>query len=69
MTKRKHRHAAPLTHRYTRAESITIRESAECLRSLDPKGTGQQRWITRWEPALNVLAIVFADRRPTTASH
>jgi transposase-like protein len=37
-------------------------------RSLDPKGTGQKRWITRWKPVLNVLAVVFADRMPTPAN-
>jgi len=34
------------------------------VRSLDPKGTGQTRWITRWKPALNAFAITFADRMP-----
>ena len=33
-------------------------------RSLDPKGTGQTRWATRWKPALNAFAITFADRMP-----
>ena len=33
-------------------------------RSLDPKGTGQRRWVTRWKPALNAFAITFADRMP-----
>ena len=33
-------------------------------RSLDPKGTGQRRWATRWKPALNAFAITFADRMP-----
>jgi putative transposase len=33
-------------------------------RSLDPKGTGQARWITRWKPALNAFAVTFADRMP-----
>src|SRR3954451_1483084 len=33
-------------------------------RSLDPKGTGQARWITRWKPALNTFAITYADRMP-----
>jgi len=28
-------------------------------RSLDPKGTGQERWINRWKPALNAFAITF----------
>ena len=31
-------------------------------RSLDPKGTGQGRWVTRWKPALNAFAVTFADR-------
>jgi transposase-like protein len=33
-------------------------------RSLDPKGTGQARWVTRWKPALNAFAITYADRMP-----
>ena len=33
-------------------------------RSLDPKGTGQARWVTRWKPALNAFAVTFADRMP-----
>jgi putative transposase len=33
-------------------------------RSLDPKGTGQKRWAIRWKPALNALAVTFADRMP-----
>ena len=39
------------------------------VRSLDPKGTGQTRWITRWKPALNAFAITFADRMPATENH
>jgi len=35
------------------------------VRSLDPKGTGQARWVTRWKPALNAFAVTFADRMPT----
>jgi putative transposase len=34
------------------------------VRSLDPTGTGQQRWAQRWKPALNAFAITFADRMP-----
>jgi putative transposase len=34
------------------------------VRSLDPKGTGQRRWITRWKPILNILAVSFHDRMP-----
>jgi putative transposase len=33
-------------------------------RSLDPKGLGQARWVTRWKPALNAFAVTFADRVP-----
>jgi len=38
-------------------------------RSLDPKGTGQTRWVTRWKPALNAFAITFADRMPAAENH
>jgi len=38
------------------------------VRSLDPKGTGQQRWIIRWKPILNVIAVSFHDRMPETAN-
>ena len=38
-------------------------------RSLDPKGTGQTRWVTRWKPALNAFAITFADRMPAAEDH
>lgn len=37
------------------------------VRSLDPKGTGQLRWMMRWKPILNVLAVSFHDRMPETA--
>ena len=47
----------------------TEQAAMKCLylvtRSLDPKGTGQTRWATRWKPALNAFAITFADRMPT----
>jgi transposase-like protein len=33
-------------------------------RSLDPKGTGQERWTMRWKPALNAFAVTFAGRMP-----
>jgi putative transposase len=32
------------------------------VRSLDPKGHGRRRWITRWKPALNAFAITFEGR-------
>lgn len=37
------------------------------IRSLDPKGTGQKRWTSRWKPLLNVIAVTFADRMPENA--
>jgi transposase-like protein len=37
-------------------------------RSMDPKGTGQARWVTRWKPALNAFAATFADRMPAAES-
>jgi transposase-like protein len=33
-------------------------------RSRDPNGLGQARWVTRWKPTLNALAVTFADRMP-----
>jgi transposase-like protein len=38
------------------------------VRSIDPKGTGQLRWMMRWKPILNVLAVSFHDRMPETAN-
>jgi hypothetical protein len=32
------------------------------VRTLDPKGNGQTRWVTRWKPALNAFACAL--RRP-----
>ena len=32
--------------------------------SLDPKGTGQEKWTVRWKPALNAFAVTFTDRMP-----
>ena len=43
---------------------MCIRDSYLVVRSLDPKGLGQARWVTRWKPALNAFAITFADRMP-----
>ena len=63
-----------LNARYRRAVKArghfpTEQAAMKCLylvtRSLDPKGTGQTRWATRWKPALNAFAITFADRMPT----
>jgi transposase-like protein len=62
-----------LNARYRRAVKArghfpTEQAAMKCLylvtRSLDPKGTGQTRWVTRWKPALNAFAITFADRMP-----
>ncbi len=32
------------------------------VRSLDPTGRGQHRWMNRWKPALNAFSITFGDR-------
>jgi len=54
--------------RATRARGHFPNEQAaiKCLylvvRSLDPKGTGQERWMNRWKPALNAFAITFEGR-------
>lgn len=32
------------------------------IRSLDPTGSGQERWMNRWKPALNAFAITFEGR-------
>lgn len=45
-------------------EQSALRTLYLVTRSLDPKGTGQTKWAVRWKPALNALAITFADRMP-----
>jgi transposase-like protein len=46
------------------SEQAALKTLYLVTRSLDPKGTGQARWITRWKPALNAFAITYADRMP-----
>jgi len=54
--------------RATRARGHFPNEQAamKCLymvvRSLDPTGTGQERWMNRWKPALNAFAVTFEGR-------
>ncbi len=50
----------------TAYEQAALKTLYLTTRSLDPKGTGQKRWMTRWKPVLNVIAVVFADRMPTS---
>jgi putative transposase len=38
------------------------------VRSLDPRRRGQQRWTTRWKPALNAFAITFDGRIEITVN-
>jgi putative transposase len=51
--------------RATRARGHFPNEQAamKCLymvvRSIDPKGTRQERWMNRWKPALSPFAITF----------
>ena len=68
------RHELPLLHQRIRKavrarghfpnEQAAMKTLYLVTRSLDPKGTGQTRWVTRWKPALNAFAITFADRMP-----
>ena len=67
-----------LNARYRRAITVrghfpTEQAALKCLylvtRSLDPKGTGQQRWSMRWKPALNAFAITFGCRMPKAEHH
>ena len=62
-----------LNARYRRAVGARVHFATEqaalktlylVTRSLDPKGLGQARWVTRWKPALNAFAITFAERMP-----
>jgi putative transposase len=46
------------------SEQAALKTLYLVTRSLDPKGTGQARWVTRWKPALNAFAVTFADRMP-----
>jgi transposase-like protein len=54
--------------RATRARGHFPNEQAalKCLyltvRSLDPTGKGQRRWMNRWKPALNAFAVTFEGR-------
>ena len=53
--------------RQTGADDFPNEQAAlKCLylvvRSLDPKGTGAERWMNRWKPALNAFAITFEGR-------
>ncbi len=39
------------------------------IRSLDPEGSGRQRWTMGWRPALTAFAIIFGDRMPKAENH
>ena len=45
-------------------EQAALKTLYRVTRGLDPKGTGQARWITGWKLALNAFAVTFADRMP-----
>ena len=51
------------------AEQAAMKTLYLVVRSLDPQGTGQTRWVTRWKSALNAFAITFADRVPAAEDH
>lgn len=50
------------------SEQAALKALYLTTRSLDPKGTGQQRWMNRWKPILNVIVVMFADRMPGSAN-
>ena len=41
---------------------LPLRDLYLTIRSLDPRGHGRARWITRWKPALNAFTVTFEDR-------
>ncbi|WP_405151679.1 IS256 family transposase [Nocardia salmonicida] len=49
-------------------ESAALKFLYLATRSLDPHGTDQQRWITRWKPALEALTVTFGHRMPSPKS-
>jgi putative transposase len=49
---------------YFPTEQAALKTLYLVTRSLDPKGTGQARWIARWKPASNAFAITYTDRMP-----
>lgn len=58
---------AVTVHGHFPTEQAALKFLYLVTRSLDPKGTGQQRWTMRWQPALTAFAITFGDRMPITA--
>ena len=49
----------------TRGHFPNEQAASKCLylvRLRDPEGTGQERGMNRWKPALNTFAITFEDR-------
>ena len=51
-----------------KSEQAALKVLYLAVRSLDPKGTGQVRWITRWKPILNVIGVSFQHRMPEAAN-
>jgi len=59
----RYRRAVTVTGHFT-TEQAALKTLYLVTRCLDPKGTGQARWVTRWKPAPNAFAVTFADRMP-----
>jgi transposase-like protein len=47
-------------------EAAALKCVYPAIMSLDPTGTGQQRWSTRWKAALNAFEITFDGRLSAT---
>jgi len=44
-------------HRPLPTEQAALKTLYLVTRSLEPKGLGQARWVTRWKPAMDAFAI------------
>jgi putative transposase len=51
-------------HRHFPTEQAALKCLYLVTRSLDPTGTGRNRWTMRWKPVIDAFAITFSDRRP-----
>jgi putative transposase len=64
----RYRHAVTVKGHFP-TEQAALKTLYLVTRSMDPKGTGQARWVSRWKPALNAFAVSFADRMTAAVNH
>jgi putative transposase len=55
-------HRSVRAHGHLPTEQAAIKCLYLAVRKLDPTGRGEQRWSSRWKPALNAFAITFEGR-------